>query len=385
MGKPLLYYTIEGLKKSGIKNLIIVQGPGEEIEKEIEKFKLSGLKIKYLTQPEPKGMGNAIFLARNFVSGQFFVLNAARIDCQNIIEKLKVKSRSKKIKAVLAGQKTKNPHLFGMAKLKNGKITEITEKPKKGTEPSDIKIAGVYLLEADFFKTYQKIKKHHYDFEETLSLYIKENEVGIEIINDLNEDATSLKYPWHLFKIRNYLFDRYLKKRISNSAKIAKNAVIQGDVFIGNNARIFDGAAIKGPCFIGDNCIIGNNSLVREYSDLENGVLIGAFAEVARSIFQKDGSVHSGYFGDSIFGAGCRIGAGTITANIRLDSQNIKSKVKGEKIDTGLRSLGTIVGDNAKIGIHSSLMPGVLIGQNAKIGPNSLVKQNIKNGAYFSL
>lgn len=152
---------------------------------------------------------------------------------------------------------------------------------------------------------------------------------------------------------------------------------------IGKNVKVFENAVIKGPCYIGDNCVIGNNSLIREYVNLENNTIIGANAEVTRCIFQEDVHVHSGYFGDSIFGKGCRVGAGTITANVRIDRGEIKSVVKGEKIGTGLEHLGVIVGENTKIGIHCSLMPGKLIGSNCQIGPHSLVSENIEDNLTF--
>ena len=141
-----------------------------------------------------------------------------------------------------------------------------------------------------------------------------------------------MKYPWHLFNLRKYLFDNFLKGKIEKSAKISKNVIIEGKVYVGKNAKIFEGVTIKGPCYIGENCIIGNNSLIREYCDLERNVMIGAFCEVTRSIFQENSTSHSGYFGDSIIGKNTKIGAGTITSNVRLDRGEIKSEVKGKKM-----------------------------------------------------
>ena len=164
-------------------------------------------------------------------------------------------------------------------RLKKERILEIIEKPKKGKEPSNIKVVGVYFLEPSFFNFYQKVKKHTYDLEDALSLYMKENETQLAVLKKLEKDTPAfLKYPWHLFSIKKYLFDNFLKHKISKSAKIAKNAVIQGKVFIEENVRIFENAVIKGHCYIGKNCIIGNNSLIREYVDLEEKVIIGANA-----------------------------------------------------------------------------------------------------------
>jgi len=240
------------------------------------------------------------------------------------------------------------------------------------------------------------IKKQK-DLEEAFSLYMKKNDARIVILNKSEEETPVLKYPWHLFLMEKYLMDRFLKLqkqssrcldttgqvKIEKSAKISKNAIMNGDVYIGHNVKIFEGAIIKGPCYIGDNSIIGNNSIVREYVNLENNCLIGALAEITRSIFEENVHIHSGYFGDSIFDKDCRIGAGTITANVRLDRGEVKSVVKGEKILTGLRKLGAIVGRNSNIGVNTSLMPGVLIGVNCNVGPSLVVKKNLKDNTFL--
>ena len=75
---------------------------------------------------------------------------------------------------------------------------------------------------------------------------------------------------------------------------------------------------------------------------------------------------------------------GEIIRTQRGGEMNVSSStVKGEKIGTGLNSLGAIVGGNTKIGIHCSLMPGVLIGSNCIIGPNSVVSANVEDNTTF--
>lgn len=386
MGRPLIYYTIESLRKAGIKDIIIVQSPKKDIERELKACPAPNSScrgVKYVIQKEPRGMGNAIFQAKKFIKGSFFVLNAERIEAGELIKLAIRKKRKTGCKSVLIGQKTENPGLYGVMKLKGDKVLKVVEKPKRGKEPSNIRAVGVYLLEPKFFEIYQKVKKEHNDFEKALSINMKKNDVRAVLLKKEEKDTPSLKYPWHLFGVCKYLFEKYLSSKISKTARISKKAVIKGKVFIGENTKIFEGATIKGPCYIGKNCIVGNNSLIREYTNLEDNVLIGAMAEVSRSIFQKNVHVHSGFFGDSILSKGCRIGAGTITANVRIDRGEIKSVVKGEKIETGLDSLGVIMGENSKIGINISLMPGVLIGSNCNIGPNSVVLENIEDKTTF--
>jgi len=378
MGKPLLYYTLDGLKKAKIKDIIIVQGPKREIEEELKQYK-TGLNIRYIVQEKPKGMGEAIFRARNLIKSRFFVLNAERIDGGEIIEKSEIKRQ--KAKVVLVGQQTNNPELYGMMRIRGERVLEIIEKPKPGKEPSNIKVVGVYLLDPSFFQFWQKLKGGQYDFEKVISFLAKHDQVRWAFLKKSEKETPPLKYPWHLFAMTKYLMEKHLRKEISKEAEISNKATISGDVFIGKGTKILEGAVIKGPCYIGENCFVGTNSLIREHTDLEKNVLIGAFAEVTRSIFQEDVYTHSGYFGDSIFGKGCRLGAGTITANVRIDRGEIK--VKSQKINTGLKSLGCIMGENAKTGIHCSLMPGVLIGLNCQIGPHSVVSENIEDNTNF--
>jgi bifunctional UDP-N-acetylglucosamine pyrophosphorylase/glucosamine-1-phosphate N-acetyltransferase len=380
IGRPLIWYTLDSLKKARIKDLIIIQNPQRDVEKELSKFRFSNLKIKYIVQKKPKGMGNALWTARNLIKDNFFVLNAERIDAQNLIKILKSKIKNKRYKGVVAGKITQTPELYGVMRLRGDKILEIIEKPKRGREPSRIRVVGAYLLSKDFFKIYQRTKREIYDFEKSLSLYAKKNDIRVAIVD---KEAPSLKYPWHLLETKKYLFDKFLKKKIEKTAEIAKNVVIEGKIYIGNDTKIFEGAAIKGPCYIGDNSVIGNNCLIREYTNLEQNCLIGANSEVTRCIFQEDNHIHYSFFGDSILGRGCRVGAGVVTANLRLDREEIKSEAEGKKIGTGQKSLGVIVGENTKIGINVSLMPGILIGSGCVIGPHSLVVENIENNSLF--
>jgi len=353
MGKSLIWWTIRGLRKSGITDIAVVQGRDRAIEKELE-----DKRIKYVTQSKPRGMGDALWQAKHLIKGSFVVLNAERVDIAEIIQSARLKTQNPKIKSVLIGQKTENPGLFGIMKVRGDRVLQIIEKPKK-SPPSNIRTVGVYFLEPGFFKYYSKTKKHHYDFESALSSYMKRNEVRVHLF-EKKEELVSLKYPWQLFSIVRYLFDKNLKKN---------------EVRLGRNVKIFKGAVLRGPCYIGDNCVIGNNAIVRDYTNLEGGVVAGALSETVRSIFQKNVHVHSGFFGDSILGEGCRVGAGTVTANRRFDRGEIR--VKKEKIETSLTFLGMIAGNNAQIGINVSLMPGVLLGPNSVVLPGSVVYKKL--------
>ena len=381
MGKPLIQWTVESLKKAGVKDLIIIQSSKKDIEKKLRNGSKLGVKIKYVIQKETKGMGNAVMLAQKHINGNFLVLNANHFDADDLVPLLLKKQKETKANMILLGRKTGIPWIYGILKIDKDKVTGIVEKPLKGKEPSDIKIIGMYFLPKDFFTYHQRVKEHMYSFEDAIDLYVREKEARV-VLTEL--DIPSLKYPWDIFKFSRIILTEKIKKsKISEKAKISPKATIKGKVVIEEGARIYENAVINGPCYIGKNVIIGNNSIIRDYTNLEDEVLVGANAEVARSNLQFGVHMHSGFLGDSVIDKGSKIGAGMISANVRIDRGEIKSIIENNKISTGQKSFGVVIGKNSFLGINLSTMPGVLIGSNCVIGPGSIVKENVDSNIVY--
>lgn len=384
LGKPLVYWTIKGLSEKGIKDIILVVSPNSSIREELEKEKELDANISYLVQEKPLGTGDAIFRAKEFIKEPFFIFWPYKINSGEIVEKILEKYNQEKPQAILVGAKTSTPWDYGILKIEGEKVNEIIEKPRPGEEPSDIKVLGAYFLQSDFFDYYQRVKEHHpRDFVDALNLYIKDKETRFML---WDKEVPSLKYPWELLEILKIKFkSAEFKNYISQNASIGKNVVIKGNVQIADNVAIGENTLISGPCFIGENCQIGPNNILRGPVNLEKNVLTISFAEIKNCLIEEGTHFHSGYFGDSIIGKNCRFGAGFITANRRIDRANVKSIVKGEKIDTGLSYFGAVIGDNSRFGIHSGTMPGVFIGSDCVVEPGTLVFENIEdNTALFA-
>ena len=375
MGKPIIQWTVESLKKAGVKDLIIIQSPRKDIENELGNGSKFGVKIKYVVQKEAKGMGSAVMLAEKYINGNFFVMNADNFNAERLIPLLLKKQKETKANMVLIGRKTDTPWIFGILKMNKDKVVGIVEKPLKGKEPSNIMVIGLYFLPKDFFSYHQRVKGHMYSFEDAINLYAKEKETKV-VLTDL--DIPDLKYPWDVFKFSRIMLGKKIKRsEISKKSEISPKATIKGKVIIKEGVKIYENAVISGPCYIGENTIIGNNSIVRDYTNLECDVLVGANAEVTRSNLQRGVNMHSGFIGDSAINKGSKLGAGAVSANIRIDRGEIKSVVKDEKINTGEKSLGIMMGENSFFGVNVSTMPGILIGSNCIIGPGSVIKENI--------
>jgi len=378
-GKPLVYWTLKSIAEKGIKDIVLVIGPKSLLKEDLSPLAHDlGVNLSFATQEKPLGTGNAVSLAEDYIKEPFFVFWPYKIVAGRMIQNVLDLREKTKAEIILTGAPTDTPWDFGILKMKNNKVAEIVENPERGKEPSNVKVLGAYFLQPDFFEYYQKIKNHHpEDFVDALNLCIKDKETGLLL---LEKDVPVLKYPWELLEILR-MKSKDFTNYVSPSAKIGENVVMSGNVFVGDNAVIGTGTVIQGPCFIGNDCRIGVNNVLRGPVNLEKEVVTGAFAEIKNCVIQEETHLHSGYFGDSVIGENCRFGAGFVTANRRIDRQNILSLVKGKKMDTGLTRLGLIAGDNVRFGIHSGTMPGVLVGSNCTVGPGTLVFENLENNS----
>ncbi|MGA2967658.1 MAG: bifunctional sugar-1-phosphate nucleotidylyltransferase/acetyltransferase [Candidatus Levyibacteriota bacterium] len=377
LGKPLLEHTLEKLKNKNLTDIIIVVGKNNNIESYFGDGKKFGLSIQYVLQEKPEGAGRAVSLCKSRLKGDFLLLNSYHVDIDRFIDKL-LAAKTRETDGVLLVKQKEDVWNYGVIEAGGQKVKSIVEKPKKSENLSNLCIVGVYLLSQSFIDTLEKTPLKHYQLEEALDNFVKEHNIYFV---ETNEETIVLKYPWDLLSVKNYLLAN-LKKHVGNTS-IASTAQLMGEVFIEDGVKIMENAVIKGPCYIGKNAFVGTNSILRDGVDLEENSVAGANMEVKNTLISEGSKTHSGYIGDSLVGKDCRIGAGFNSANVRLDRETVKVIVKGKKTDTGLKSFGVVMGNNTRIGIKSSTMPGVIIGANVTVGSGTMVMNNIADGVRY--
>ena len=372
MRKPIIWYTIDSLAKSGVKEVIIVQGANRAVEKELAGLQFPKVKVRFIIQERPDGSGDAILKAASFLKGRFAVLNAERADFAGNLKAL----AAMKAEVVLACCETNRPWLYGIIKAEKNRVLEIVEKPEKGKEPGNLKIVGIYIFNQELLQRLAKEENHPYSLIFAINKLAQEGKVANCKIS--KQEAFTLKYPWDLFGVRDFIFAKYLSSKKEKGAMVSKSAQISGKVFIAKGAIIGENAVIHGPCYIGEGCEISPNNLIRGPVNFEALCRTGAFMEIKDCIVGPNSHFHSGYCGNSIIGPDCRLGAGFVSANRRIDRANISAVVKGEKIDTKSTYFGFVCGPRTRFGIKASTMPGVLIGSDCVIGSNTVVRENVE-------
>jgi UDP-N-acetylglucosamine diphosphorylase / glucose-1-phosphate thymidylyltransferase / UDP-N-acetylgalactosamine diphosphorylase / glucosamine-1-phosphate N-acetyltransferase / galactosamine-1-phosphate N-acetyltransferase len=160
---------------------------------------------------------------------------------------------------------------------------------------------------------------------------------------------------------------------ISPAARVHPSVVIAGPVVISPEACIEEFVVIHGPCFIGPRVHVGSFCKLRPGTFLEADVRLENHVEVKHSLISQSTHIHTGYIGDSYIGRNCRIGAGFVTANRRLDRRNILIYIDGQKIDTHTSYFGCLMGDRVKVGVHCGTNPGAFIPDDTVIKPMTMV------------
>ena len=153
---------------------------------------------------------------------------------------------------------------------------------------------------------------------------------------------------------------------VHKTAKIAPTAYLGAPCIIGANTEVRHCAFIRGSAMVGENCVVGNSV------ELKNVIL-----------FDNVQVPHYNYVGDSILGYKAHMGAGSLTSNVKSDKTLVVVKNGDEKIETGLKKFGAMVGDFVEVGCNSVLNPGTVVGRNSNIYPTSCVRGVVPEGSIW--
>lgn len=197
----------------------------------------------------------------------------------------------------------------------------------------------------------------------TAQLYDLKETIAAELLS-------KVRYPWEaLPKIHDFILElgekldpEVYEKRgeniwVAKSAQVAPTACLNGPLIIDEEAEIRHCAFVRGNAIVGKGAVVGNST------ELKNVIL-----------FNKVQVPHYNYVGDSILGYKSHMGAGSITSNVKSDKTLVTVKGEGICVETGLKKMGAMLGDNVEVGCNSVLNPGTVIGRCSNVYPTSCVR-----------
>ncbi len=378
LGKTLLEHQVELAKKSGLTDFIIVGNHGN-----IDRIKeimtaIPDARAELTIQEQPLGIADALHSASRLLDYETIVVNPNDLFEISAYTSLLEAQRTKPVVSYLLGYEVSEYFPGGYLVVgKDGELTGIVEKPEPGQEPSSMVNVLVHLHTDPklLLKHAADVKTGRDDVYERAIDSMAKDTHGVKVL-PYTGLWTAIKHPWHIFSAVRQFLDRN-PGYISPSARISEKATIEGKVVISDDARVLENAIVKGPVYIGPRSVIGTGSLVREYSHIGSDCVVGFSTEIKNSYISDGCWFHMNYIGDSIIGEGCSFGAGTVLSNWRFDEKNIKIKIEGKSIDTGLDKFGAIIGSNSKTGVHVSVMPGLRIGPNSIVGSHVCLEDDL--------
>jgi UDP-N-acetylglucosamine diphosphorylase/glucosamine-1-phosphate N-acetyltransferase len=378
-GKPILEHVISAIRSAGIRSIVLVtRYRSELVKKHIGNGSKFGVTVDYVDQPDISGTASAILMAQDQVgSNDFLVAYGDLVVTPRAIKRVVDTYRKKGGKTTIGLIPVSRPESYGMAKVSGDLLTEIIEKPSQSQSPSNLANTGIYVLNPTIFDHLQttfRSGRGEFEITDAISSLAKTG-TPVAWARIDPSDWQDIGKPWDVLAANARLLARS-KRRIAG--RIEEGAKVTGQVTIEKGALIRTGTVIEGPARIGEGAVIGPLAHIRAGTCVGKRSAIGAFCEVKNSIIMDQTKIpHLSYVGDSIIGENCNLAAGTIVANLKLNENTVRMRIKDTLVDTELRKLGIVTGDNVKTGINASFMPGIRIASGAVIPACSVVSEDV--------
>jgi glucose-1-phosphate thymidylyltransferase len=304
--KPILFYALEQLVESGIRDIGVVVGEtADQVRAAVGDGSRFGARVTYIQQEAPLGIAHAIKVSRSFLGdGPFVVFLGDNFIKGGVVPYVERFRRGGPDCQVLL-KSVPNPRDFGIAQFENGRLTRVVEKPSQ--PPSDLAIIGIYMFDAPVFEAVEAIQpsaRGELEITDTIQ-YLIDHGYGVhaEVVDDYWIDTGKMD---DLLAANRAILET-LAPRSAGSVDAASR--LEGAVVLEEGCRV-EGSVIDGPAIIGERTRVINSrvgpftsiyhdSLVRDSHlegsvVLENTVIEGLGAPVRDSLIGRNVELHGG-------------------------------------------------------------------------------------------
>lgn len=185
----MVYYPLQTLIDAGIKDILIVSGPGHagHFLNLLGSGKEFGVKLTFEIQDEAGGIAQALGLAESFADEQPVTV----ILGDNIFEdNVKKDAQGFKGGARIFLKEVHDPQRFGVAELQGSKVLGIEEKPKK--PKSNWAVTGLYIYDAEVFRIIKTLKpswRGELELTDVNNAYIRKGKMEAAFLKGFWSDA----------------------------------------------------------------------------------------------------------------------------------------------------------------------------------------------------
>ncbi|MDZ7729865.1 MAG: bifunctional sugar-1-phosphate nucleotidylyltransferase/acetyltransferase [Natrialbaceae archaeon] len=363
-GRPLVAHTVDAAIEAGASSIVLVVGYEAQAVRDYFGSEYRSVPVEYAVQETRAGTADAVNTARSSLDGPFVVLNG-----DNLYDQASLAPLFEGGPAVGAYE-VASPSNYGVLSLEGDRIVDIVEKP--ADPPTSLANAGAYAFPEAALEWLEVPPSERGEREIT--------DVVARVIEEYSVRAVPLDRwldvgrPWELLAANEWKLGE-LSSRIDGS--VHESAEIDGTVVVEEGATVESGVVLEGPVMIRSGASVGPNAYVRGASLIDEGASVGHAVEVKNSLLAPGATVsHLSYVGDSILDRDVNFGAGTTVANLRHDDEPVAMTVKGERVSTGRRKFGVVVGEEVKTGINTALAPGVRLDPGVTTYPGETVDRD---------
>ena len=322
--KPILFYGIEALVESGIREIGIVVGDTrQEIRDAVGDGARFGARVTYIEQDAPRGLAHAVLISESFMAGEPFVMYLGDNLIRERLAPLVAAFATEGPNAQILLARVPNPQQFGVAELVDGRVVRLVEKPK--APPSNLALVGVYMFDREIFQAVNAIgpsARGELEITDAIQWLIDHGRTVIpHVIEGWWKDTGKIE---DILEANRIILDT-VERRIDGEVEASE---VVGKVVIEVGAKVV-GSTIRGPAVIGKGAVI-ENAYVGPFTAVGDHAVIRG-SEVEHSIILE---------GSAITDVGGRIESSLIGRNASIYRSASKP-----------RSYNLVLGDRSQVGL----------------------------------
>jgi glucose-1-phosphate thymidylyltransferase len=322
--KPILFYGIEALVASGIREIGIVVGDThQEIRDAVGDGSRFGATVTYIQQEAPLGLAHAVLTAEPFIGQDSFCMYLGDNLIRERLAPLVARFQEDKPNSQILLARVPDPTQFGVAELSDGRVVRLIEKPK--VPPSDLALVGVYMFDHHIFAAAKAIKpsaRGELEITDAIQWLIDQHHVvRPHVIEGWWKDTGKLE---DMLEANRIILDT-LMARVEGEVV---DSDLAGKVVVEPGARV-ERSTVRGPAIIGRGAHI-EDAYIGPFTSIGDGVVVRS-SEVEHSILLE--------------------GASVIDVGGRLESSLIGRNASIYRTMTKPRSFKLMLGDRSEVGL----------------------------------